>query len=150
MSENASAASRPGWKAFVLALLIVVFGIGIGASGTVLILRNVVLYRLHHPQETDVWLTQMTARALRLTPSEQEQVARLFSKHMKELNRIRLETYPRVNQLLDEMRDEVAGVLDAGKAGEWRKRFERIRGTWMLPPPSPAYESGAARDTSKN
>jgi hypothetical protein len=142
MSEERNTTIKPPrpkrWRIVALAMVILLCGVSIGVCGTLITIKQRVVYRLHHPEQTADWLTQWTSHALRLSSGETAKVHAIYVRHQTEWLKLRAEVQPRVDAQLTRLREEIAGVLDPRQANVWRNRFDRIRRTWTMPLPAPA------------
>jgi DNA-binding PucR family transcriptional regulator len=108
----------------------------IGAGITVIILQKVVLYAIHHPEEIPNRLTERLRNKLSLTDEQTKKVKAILIERQKAFMALRRATRPKMERELEQLREDVASVLDKNQARKWRKRFDTLRRQWM-PPQAP-------------
>ena len=133
------------WPAVLLGLVIFLCGVVIGGGITLIVTRNVVLHRLHHPEERILQDTRMLQKKLELTDEQTKEVLAVFTRKLYVFYSIRRGIQPRVQEQLDSLKKEVAAILDSNQAQTWDTWFEKTREMWT--PPLPSAEDGA-RDGS--
>jgi hypothetical protein len=126
---------RRPWRSFLLGLIILFCGMLIGAGITVIILQKVVLYAIHHPEEVPNRLTERLRNKLSLTDEQTKKVKAILIERQKAFVALRRAIRPKMERELEQLREDVAAVLDENQARKWRKRFDRLRRQWMLPQP---------------
>jgi Spy/CpxP family protein refolding chaperone len=116
------------WREVLLGLVILLCGIIIGAGGTVLVGRGILLGRgPGQPDRTSREIARHMSERLDLTPDQQKQVRDIVRTHMVRINEVRNRGRQEAEQELDLMRDDVAKVLTPEQAQAWRTEFERMR-----------------------
>jgi hypothetical protein len=121
----------------MLMLVVFVSGVGVGAGGALLIVRNMVVRLIQHPE---VALPEMAARIgskLNLTPDQVHRVEQILLARQKSIEAIRSEVRPRLLQELDRLEQEVADALDPAQRQEWHDLCAHLRQTWLPPAPAP-------------
>jgi len=130
--------SRRRWLPYVLGVVIFVCGCIVGAGGTVLIVRQHLLHAVKHPEEAPPRITKALQRHLGLSDSQAQEVEQIIRKHQKRLQSIRAGAQPQVEEVLRDVKADVAEVLDDHQKEKWRAKLKRLRELWM--PPAPAGE----------
>lgn len=137
---------RARWRELLLPLAILVLGIVIGASGTIVFGRGLLLQRFLRPADAipgDV--IQRVGDELRITPEERSKLQGIFEEHMRKVETIRVEGRASVSKELDSLREEVADVLGDERAEQWRARFEEARRAGARPGPPDRWGQGDQR-----
>lgn len=109
----------------------------IGGGGTLIVTQQVVLYRLHHPEKRVFQDTKLLQKKLGLTDEQTREVLAIFKEKLKVFDSLRRETDPRVQEQLDNLKKEVAAILDKGQAQKWNTWFDKTRKMWTPPLPPP-------------
>jgi len=122
----------------VLGLIIFVSGVVVGASGSLLVLRSVVLDRIHHPDEITALVARRITRKLDLSDQQAGEVAAIVARRRESLRQLRAEVQPRFQAVLDAFREDIAALLTDDQAREWRSRVEELQGRWVPPVPAAA------------
>jgi len=118
---------------FVLAAVILLCGVVIGAGGTVLFLRNKALSIIHNPEKLPDRITNLVQRHYSLEEGQTEEVRKVLGEHLTELEILRQNTRPVVDKQLDAIRDEIAAIMGEEQGAVWREDFEHLRGEWLAP-----------------
>ncbi len=126
---------RRPWRSLLLGLIILFCGMLIGAGITVIILQKVVLYAIHHPEEIPNRLTERLRNKLGLTDEQTKNVKAILIERQKAFMALRRATRPKMERELEQLREDVAAILDKNQARKWRKRFDTLRRQWMPPQP---------------
>ena len=130
---------RSRLHSILLAIVLLVCGAGIGAGLTLLFMVKHVQYVIHHP---DVFATHATSRLrskLDLSDEQTAKVESIFRARQEAIMKIHRQNRPLVDAELDGVEKDVAAVLNAKQAEEWRAWFEDKRRTWLPalgPPPA--------------
>jgi len=125
------------------AVLFLVLGMVIGSAGTVVVLVKRVQYSLRHPEVRSARAAARLQRRFKLTEEQRRRVEAIVRAHVARLQELRAEVWPRLEGELDQLRDDVAGVLTPEQAQAWREGFEKRRSAW-LPSPPPAASTRPA------
>lgn len=136
---------RRRWLSVVLALVIFAAGFVCGTGLTVIVVVNRIHNAIHNPQVAATQVSAAIDRRLGLNDSQREKVEAIVARRQQNLAAIRRQVQPEVEAELNELRDEVAGVLDESQQKEWQTLFDRFRTRWLpkLPPP-------ATKDTNES
>jgi hypothetical protein len=130
---------RRRWLSVVLALVIFAAGFVCGIGLTVIVVVNRIHNAIHNPQVAATQVSAAIDRRLGLNDAQREKVEAIVARRQQNLAAIRRQVQPQVEAELNELRDEVAGVLDESQQKEWQTLFERFRTRWLpkLPPTEP-------------
>lgn len=120
------------FKQLILGFVIFLCGILIGSGMTILIARRMIVKNFRHPEGIPQRITKRMKRNLDLSDIQAEKVQQIISGHLRDLFQIRKETYPRVRKHLEELREEVADVLNEKQEQKWRERFAKLEN--LFPP----------------
>lgn len=113
------------WRMVLLGLSIFFCGALTGA-GTVLYLWDSAFRNtISHTDQLPPQVTDHLRKQLHLSPEQAEQVEAILKKHMRAISEIRQESYPRFAEQVEQMKEEVARVLDANQARQWREEIEQ-------------------------
>ncbi len=129
---------RRRWVSWLLALLLLMSGAGIGSGLTALAMVRGVQHRLRHPEEFAARATARLRRFLDLTDQQAIEVEAALRTRQAALQKIRREVQPQVEEELRLLQAEVAASLTPDQADKWNRWFEQKRQTWLAPPPPPA------------
>jgi hypothetical protein len=132
------------WLLVLLGVVILACGMAIGAGLTLFGLRSRVLQLIRNPEKVPEAITARLRGELDLSEEQASQVEAILKNHQADLEEIRREVQPRVETLLDLVRQEVGEVLDERQAGRWRERFDALRRTWLPPAPPPKKPDDAS------
>ncbi|MBI5252459.1 MAG: hypothetical protein HY912_23440 [Desulfomonile tiedjei] len=126
---------RRRWRSFFLGMMILLFGIAIGAGGTVVIAKRVILHAIHHPEEAPKRMTERVRSKLDLSEEQTAKVKAILTERQKEIQALRRRIQPEVENELQKAKEEVAAILRPDQAEKWRERFDQLR-IWFpaLPP----------------
>ncbi len=127
---------RRWWVYLLLSLVIFASGGAAGVGATLIVLRNRVLYAIHHPREMPVKIAANMRRPLQLSDEQVRQVEQILSQRQQMLQDIRRRVQPQVEAELDRVEQQVAEVLDRQQRERWREHFPHLRGTWLPPLPT--------------
>src|SRR5262245_35315464 len=130
---------RRRWLSVLIAIGIFAAGFGCGAGWFAVRAIHHLQYAIHHPESAPARIAAVLGRRLKLDESQKKQVEQIVAKRQIELLEIRRQFQPLVTEKLDEVRDEVGGVLTNQQRAEWIKLFDGLRDRW-LPTMPPAEE----------
>jgi shikimate kinase len=136
MRQPAAPRRRRWWVHVLLSLVIFASGGAVGVGATLIVLRNRVLYAIHHPREMPVRIAAGMRRPLQLSDEQVRQVQQILSQRQQVLQNIRRRVQPEVEAELDRVEQQVAEVLDNQQREWWREYFAHLRGTWLPPLPT--------------
>jgi len=115
------------WPQVLLGIAILVCGMLIGAGGTIVLGRRILVPGARQPAQLSGAIAKGMARRLNLTPEQERETRRIVREHMERVNELRDQGRRDIQQELDAMRDEVAEVLTPQQAQAWKRQFEHIR-----------------------
>lgn len=136
LPQPAAAPRRRWWVHVLLSLVIFASGSAAGIGATLIVLRQRVLFALHHPREMPVRIAANMRRPLQLSDQQVRQVEQILSQRQQVLQDIRRRVQPDVEAELDRVEQQVAEVLDHQQRERWREHFAQLRGTWLPPLPT--------------
>jgi len=111
----------------LLGLVILLCGMVIGSAATLVVARRAVVHAVLHPEEMPERAAERLGRRLDLSAKQQAQVETILRHRLLALAHIRERIRPHIDRELDELREEVAAVLDEEQARQWRDDFRRLR-----------------------
>jgi predicted Co/Zn/Cd cation transporter (cation efflux family) len=112
-------------------MLIFVAGAACGAGFTVVVVANRVQHAIQHPEEAPPRIAARLKWRLGLDDDQQAKVEAIVAKHQVELLAIRREFQPKVVDQLEQVRDEISGVLNDSQRERWTKLFDEVRERWL-------------------
>jgi hypothetical protein len=133
---------RRRWLSLLLGLLIFIAGLAAGAGLTIIFAVGTLQYLLHHPENAPARITAMLTRKLSLDGAQHDQVLAIITRHQAEIQAIRRQVRPQMDQQLDQIRAQVGAILNDRQRASFDELFDKIRQRWTptLPPP-PATQS---------
>ena len=128
----------PRWLALVLlGLVILGSGIVIGSVGTLTVVRRSMVHAAKHPEEIPERAVRRMARRYDLTAEQQAQIEAILRTRMQRMAAIRQRLRPYLDDELDSLREDVAGVLTPEQEAQWREDFGRLRNAIQVPMHAP-------------
>lgn len=123
------------WRVVLLGILILVCGIAIGAGGTAVIMRHIILRAIQHPEEAPQRIADRVRGKLGISDEQAVRIKAILSERQKAIQALRRQVQPQIENELNQAREEVAALLNPQQAEKWRKRFDKLR-IWFsaLPP----------------
>lgn len=106
-------------------LVILIAGITLGAAGTLLVVRPDV----PRPPDIDhaVGMTLMRFRPeLDLTDEQVDRIRVILRDHFEQLEALRRAARPKIEQVLEDMKTQISGVLTEEQQAQWQKLTERL------------------------
>jgi hypothetical protein len=122
--------SRP-WLRGLLLLVIWISGAVVGAGGALIVARQRVLHRIHHPEEMPAAVVSRLQSKLGLNDRQAEQVETVLENGQREIQAVRRQFQPRLEDELDQLGEEIGAVLDRDQRRRWDDYFLRLRKTWL-------------------
>jgi len=122
---------RRRWLSILLALLVFMSGLAIGAAGAVAFIVHQVQYTIHHPALVPERAAARLASKLSLTPVQQAQVREVITRHQAKIQHLRREVQPRIEVELQGVYDEVAAVLDPKQCATWQALYSDFKAKWL-------------------
>jgi hypothetical protein len=118
----------------LLTLVVFVSGMFVGGAVTINVLWNRLVYNLHNPENIPARVAERTSQILGLDAEQETAVREIITRQHGKIAAIRQENYPRVNQILEELRSEVAAELTPDQADRWNSIFMELHSK-LFPPP---------------
>jgi len=114
-------------------LSLVIFGSGaiVGTCATLLLIRHQLHYRIHHPEEMPAKLASRLQWKLDLSDGQTEQVESILNDQQQAIQEIRREFQPRLERQLDQMEEQVGGLLEESQLATWQEWFREMRTRWI-------------------
>ncbi len=133
MSELLPPAPRPRrrWLTALLGTLIFMGGTACGAGLMLVVVDKRIQHAIHHPEEAPRRIAARLKWRLGLDDDEQTKVEAIVAKHQTELMAIRRDVQPKVVEQLEQVRDEINGVLTDSQREHWTKLYDEIRDRWL-------------------
>jgi len=126
---------RRRWLSVLLSLVIFFSGLIVGTGGTLIVIRNVALQRIHHPETVPDRIARQLRRKLRLDDEQTDQVRQIVAERQLAFQKIRRDVQPQIEAELDIARQQIGEVLDDDQREKWEAHFDHLRKTWLPPPP---------------
>jgi hypothetical protein len=127
-------------RRILLSLLLLASGAAIGSGITVLVIVRGLQARIQHPEEFPGRATHRLRTLLRLSDEQAGRVEAILRGHQRSIQAIRSDAQPRIEAQIDQIREEIAAVLNPIQAARWRRWIDDKRHTWL--PPMPATQAG--------
>jgi hypothetical protein len=135
------APKRKRWRAFFLGIMILLCGMVIGAGGTVVVMKRIILHAIQHPEEAPQRITDRVRNKLDLTEDQAAKVKAILTERQKKIQALRRQVQPEVQKELEKAKEDVAAVLKPDQAEKWRERFDHLR-IWFPALPANRGTSG--------
>ena len=126
-------ASRREWLHLLLALLILVCGIVIGAGVTLLVVHRIVTEFVHDPERLTERMAHRMERQLGLSDAQADQIQAILKRRVDALLAIRRDIRPRIAEQIELLEGEVREVLTPDQMRRWHKYLERIKEVLLGP-----------------
>jgi hypothetical protein len=126
---------RRRWVSLLLALVILICGIAIGAAGTIHVLHRHLQYAIHHPEGVPAHLASRLRSNLDLSAEQTSRVEGIVRVRQEQIQQIRLRFQPEFEAQLDGIEKDIAGVLTARQAAQWHDWVAEKRRLWLPPLP---------------
>ena len=134
---------RRRWlRTVLLATAIFVCGALVGGGLTFKIIASGYKRSFQEPAVLAEDITHRMKRRLDLSDDQVQQVRRIILEQQMAFQSLRKEFRPRLEDLIEKTRQELAAVLTPEQARNWEKRFAHIQRFWLPPLP------GDSRDFS--
>ncbi len=122
---------RPIWKPVLLSLVIFASGAIVGTCSTLMLIRNQVHYRIHHPEEMPGNVASRLQRKLDLSDVQTEQVLTVLTERQQAIQQIRRDFQPKLEAELDQLEKQIGDLLDDSQSTTWRQKFQAMRAEWL-------------------
>ena len=121
---------RIGMKV-LLSLVIFSSGAIAGTCATLILIRQQVHYRIHHPEEMPGKVASRIQWKFDLSDEQTKQVEAILADRQQAIQQIRREFQPQLERQLDQLEEEVADVLDDTQSATWQEWFQEMRTIWL-------------------
>jgi len=113
--------------------LLIIFSSGaiVGTCATLILIRQQVHYRLHHPEEMPSKIASRIQWKLGLSEEKTQQVEAILANRQQAIQQIRREFQPQLERQLDQLEEQVADLLDDPQATTWQTWFQEMRAEWL-------------------
>jgi len=129
---NQPRAVRPrGWMKALLLLIIFSSGAIVGTCAALILIRQQLHYRLHHPEEMPSKVASRIQWKLDLNDKKTKQIEAVLTDRQQAIQKIRREFQPQLERQLDQLEEQVAGLLEDSQATTWQTWFQEIRAEWI-------------------
>jgi len=116
------------WRMAFFGLVILLAGIVIGATLTLLLTHRIDRPRIPPPPEFAAeQMVGRLGRQLNLSDKQMEQLEPILRKHMQKLHDIRMEARPHITEQLRLMNEEISSVLNEDQRQLWQRHLQRLQ-----------------------
>jgi hypothetical protein len=117
----------------------VIFSSGgvVGVGGTLIAIRNGLLYRIHHTEEMPVRVAARLRQRLRLNDQQTRQVAEILRQRQTAFQ----DLWTRAQPEIDRVEQDIAAVLNDQQRVRWHRDVAHLRATWFPAGPPPRGDS---------
>lgn len=122
---------RGKWQVIALGLAILLCGMLIGAGGTLICVKRIVLHAIHHPEEAPARIAARMQKKLHLTEKQAVRVRAVLAERHRAIMAIRRDAQPKVIQELEKAKRQVAAILTPDQARSWNRRFDELQHRWI-------------------
>jgi hypothetical protein len=126
---------RGKWRMVLLGISILFTGMIIGAGASFIAVHRAVQKTIRNPEDIPARIAHRIRKKLDLNEDQTKRILNIMRARQKNIQALRREYQPKLEKELNEVRDEVSGVLEPEKARKWRHRFEELKSNWLPPPP---------------
>jgi hypothetical protein len=122
----------------LMGLVILICGMLIGGAVTSKFAWKRFIDRTRHHDRINERIVHRMHRDLGLSEEQRRQIQDIIHQHRENLQELHLEVQPRLEEELEQMRQEVENVLTPEQARRWNKRYQRLHKNWLphLEPPA--------------
>ena len=134
---------RRRWPLVLFGVLLLLSGMIIGVAGNEYYHKYMRDKFIGHPERASQLIARRLKSELNLSSQQEDQVEKILAKRMKDLEDIQRQIRPQMDKELDQLRDEIAQLLDETQKRRWFEHFTKAR--QFLPPPflpPPAIREG--------
>ena len=144
------------WRMAFFGLVILLAGLAIGASLTLILGRGLLEDRTPGPERAGERMMRDLRHHLDLSPEQAEELEPILKKHMEALHKIRTAVRPQIIEQLELMNDEISSVLSEQQQSLWQRHFQRLQRDLReapgpgrhRPPPPPGGRGPGRRDAA--
>jgi len=138
------------WIRLLLTSVLFVSGVVVGTCGALLFIRQQVHDRIHHPEQMPARVAAYLDRKLDLSDEQTLQVEGIVSERQLAIQAIRREFQPKLEFELQQLADQVSGLLDANQRAVWQERFDALRSQWLPTLPAQSDEEVSEEDNDED
>jgi len=135
------ASKKKRWRSFLLGTVILVCGIAIGAGGTVVVMKHIIVNAIQHPERLPQRITDRMRGKLGLSEDQATKLKAILTERQKRIQALLRQIQPEVDKEFEKAKEDVAATLKPEQAKKWRERFDRLR-MWFPVPPANRSSSG--------
>jgi hypothetical protein len=122
----------------LLALVIFVAGIVVGAGTTVAVVVHRMRTALHHPEQAPQRIADRLRHKLDLSPHQVREVESILIERQAALIQLRRTVQPQVLAEFDKAYQQIDAVLTDAQHEHWHKMYQELKDDWLPPvPPAP-------------
>ena len=136
---NSATAITSRLRPWGLGMLIFLSGVLAGAAMGTLYVHRMVEHRFRHPDRAIDDMIRSMESELNISAEQSAEIREIMVDKKKELRAFFEEIHPRVESHFMSLKESIRPVLTAGQAAEWDAEFEKMRKSF-LPPPPPEIE----------
>jgi len=125
------------WRMAFFGLVILLAGLVIGVSSTLMVVRHKEKTRPWGPEFFSERMMDRLQRDLDLSAEQAKKIGAILKERMQNLEEIRKEARPKVAEQLKLMNEEISAVLTEEQKRIWERRFRRLPGELRPPGPGP-------------
>ncbi|MBX7255589.1 MAG: hypothetical protein K1Y02_04425 [Candidatus Hydrogenedentes bacterium] len=114
------------WPTLLLAFVVLICGIVIGAAGTTAIIGKRIVDAVQHPESNASRAANRLRRQLDLTDDQTQQVEKILAERTKAFGAIYRDNLPRIAQEFALTKQQIAEVLTPEQQQEWQERMARL------------------------
>jgi hypothetical protein len=122
------------WRMAFFGLVILLAGISIGVTATILATDYVVPPRPPGPEFAAERLITRLGNQLRLSPDQVERILPIIQLHMRSLQDIRTSAVPKITEQLILMNEEISTILREDQRYLWQRQFGRLQENFLRGP----------------
>lgn len=139
-------ARRRLWLSWLLSLLVLLTGMGLGSLGTLLAIRRVITRNRAQPGPAAERLAGHLRRTLDLSDEQAARVRGILETRLEAIRAVRADVLPRVREQLRRMHDDVAAELTPEQRPRWSRRSARWQRLLPIPPPETTGTSACSAE----
>ncbi len=125
------------WRMAFFGLVILLAGLVIGVSSTLMLVRHRERGRPWGPEFFSRRMMDRMQRDLDLSTEQEKKIGAIVKDRMEKLDDIRMEARPRITEQLKLMNEEISAVLTEEQKRIWQRSFRRLPGEVRPPGPGP-------------
>ena len=122
------------WRMAFFGLVILLAGIVIGSSSTLMLVRHRERGRPWGPESVSWKMVDDLQRYLDLSPEQAKKIGAIVKKRMQELEKLRIEARPKAADQLKLMNEEISAVLTEEQRQTWQQNWRQRFHSFQRPP----------------